>query len=527
MERGVYCARVLRRLVQAFIADNTVLPINPYGYWKSSMLCDQDLAHELGLYLQELGPKEITAVKVVHYLSREDVKERHGITKTVSERTAQRWLDQMGYRWKHQSKGQYTDGHERPDVVHHRDRVYIPRISKYKERIVGYDNNGDEIALPSGAVGHRLRVILWFHDESIFYAHDRRRKCWYHKDAPPKPYRKGEGASLMVSDFVSAEFGFLRSPDGLESAQRIFRPGKNRDGYFTNADVLSQAEAAAAIVKKHWPDYEHVFIFDNATTHRKRTDDALSARNMPKNPSKSNSNFMFETIVLHPVTKKPLVGPDGRNVKQKIPVPDTVNSKTGERQTMYFPPDHPTHPGLFKGMTEILVKRGWDHNFLTKSVNAKGNATGLLRECPGFKCSDLSPSSTCCIRRILFNEPDFSSVKSLLELSMEKYEIEVLFLPKFHCELNPIEQCWGYAKHIYRLNPKSSKEEALLSNTLAALDSIPLLSIRRFFNHTFRFMDGYEHGLNGRQAAWAARKYRGHQVYPDKLMEEVAKEGPK
>ncbi|KAJ3777374.1 hypothetical protein FB446DRAFT_762401 [Lentinula raphanica] len=475
MERGVYCARVLRRLVRAFIADNTVLPINPYGYWKSSMLCDQDLAHELGMYLQELGPKEITA---------------------------------MGYRWKHEGKGQYTDGHERPDVVYHCDRVYIPRISKYKEHIVGYDNNGDEIALPSGAVGHRLRVILWFHDESIFYAHDRRRKCWYHKDALPKPYRKGEGASLMVLDFVSAEFGFLCSPDGLESAQRIFRPGKNRDGYFTNADVLSQAEAAAAIVKKHWPDYEHVFIFDNATTHRKRADDALSARNMPKNPSKSNSNFMFETIVLHPVTKKPLVGPDGRNVKQKIPVPDTVNLKTGERQTMYFPPDHPTHPGLFKGTTEILVKRGWDRNFLTKSVNAKGNATGLLRECPGFKCSDLSPSSTCCIRRILFNEPDFSSVKSLLELSMEKYEIEVLFLSKFHCELNPIEQCWGYAKRIYRFNPESSKEEALLSNTLAALDSILLLSICR-------------------QAAWAARKYRGHRVYPDKLMEEVAKEGPK
>ncbi|THU75606.1 hypothetical protein K435DRAFT_585665, partial [Dendrothele bispora CBS 962.96] len=57
-------------------------------------------------------------------------------------------------------------------------------------------------------------VILWFHDESIFYAHDRRRNNWYHKDGPCKPYKKGDGHSLMVADFVSADFGWLRSPDG-------------------------------------------------------------------------------------------------------------------------------------------------------------------------------------------------------------------------------------------------------------------------------------------------------------------------
>ena len=28
--------------------------------------------------------------------------------------------------------------------------------------------------------------------------------------------------------------------------------------------------------------------------------------------------------------------------------------------------------------------------------------------------------------------------------------------------------------------------------------------------HSRRFMDAYERGLNGRQAAWAARKYKGH-----------------
>jgi hypothetical protein len=34
-------------------------------------------------------------------------------------------------------------------------------------------------------------------------------------------------------------------------------------------------------------------------------------------------------------------------------------------------------------------------------------------------------------------------------------------------------------------------------------------------------MDGYRKGLNGQQAAWASKKYRGHCVLPEKIMGEV------
>ncbi|KAJ7348577.1 hypothetical protein DFH08DRAFT_625428, partial [Mycena albidolilacea] len=56
-------------------------------------------------------------------------------------------------------------------------------------------------------------VIIWYHDESIFYAHDRRHKTWYHKDSPAKPYPKGEGYSFMVADYFSSDFGWLRDPN--------------------------------------------------------------------------------------------------------------------------------------------------------------------------------------------------------------------------------------------------------------------------------------------------------------------------
>ena len=34
-------------------------------------------------------------------------------------------------------------------------------------------------------------------------------------------------------------------------------------------------------------------------------------------------------------------------------------------------------------------------------------------------------------------------------------------------------------------------------------------------------MDAYARGLNGQQAAWAAKKYKGHRVLPESLMRDL------
>jgi hypothetical protein len=50
----------------------------------------------------------------------------------------------------------------------------------------------------------------------------------------------------MIADFVSADssYGWLRSPDGTESAGVVFRAGKGRDGYFDNENIRAQAACA-------------------------------------------------------------------------------------------------------------------------------------------------------------------------------------------------------------------------------------------------------------------------------------------
>ena len=54
-------------------------------------------------------------------------------------------------------------------------------------------------------------------------------------------------------------------------------------------------------------------------------------------------------------------------------------------------------------------------------------------------------------------------------------------------------------------------------------DEQPMM--RKYATRSRWFMDAYDCGLNGIQAAWAARKYRGHRALPQNILDELEKEG--
>ncbi|KAJ7765903.1 hypothetical protein DFH07DRAFT_955567 [Mycena maculata] len=267
MCQGSYCARVLHRLARQYIADRSVLSQNPYGNWNETLLVNEDLCNELMEYLQLLGSTKdkdgkesgITSAKVQAWLAHE-IMQKYAITKPISLATAKRYLHALGFRFSSPVKGQYVDGHERADVRFHRDKMYIPKLSELRTRMRVYDKDGVDITADmESMVASGKRVVIWYHDESIFYAHDHTRKSWRHKDTSIKPRKKGEGASLMVADYVSADFGWLVGPLTGRSARVILKPGKNRDGYFTSDDILAQARVAMDILPEFGDDIEHVF----------------------------------------------------------------------------------------------------------------------------------------------------------------------------------------------------------------------------------------------------------------------------
>ncbi|OAX43516.1 hypothetical protein K503DRAFT_680822 [Rhizopogon vinicolor AM-OR11-026] len=54
-----------------------------------------------------------------------------------------------------------------------------------------------------------------------------------------------------------------------------------------------------------------------------------------------------------------------------------------------------------------------------------------------------------------------------------------IFLPKYHCELNFIEQCWGCAGRVYRREARSSSGAILEHNVIIeSLDAVLQSSMR-------------------------------------------------
>ncbi|KAJ8588013.1 hypothetical protein M405DRAFT_903493, partial [Rhizopogon salebrosus TDB-379] len=97
-----------------------------------------------------------------------------------------------------------------------------------------------------------------------------------------------------------------------------------------------------------------------------------------------------------------------------------------------------------------------------------------------------------------------------LEITCRARGFDVIFLPKYHCELNFIEQCWGHAKHIWRQKTCSLSEAALEHNVIKSL-SDRCNGKLHFASRSIKFIDAYhtEKALKA-FSVWAIKKYRSH-----------------
>ncbi|KAF9506275.1 hypothetical protein BS47DRAFT_1374156 [Hydnum rufescens UP504] len=372
--RGDSYASRLQKWCHTYMSDLTTLPRNIYGTWKLSiLLTDEDLRDEIQTHLHGIGP----------YIAAMDIC----------------WLCIMGYHWQKEWKGQYSDGHKHEDVTRYCQSMFLPAMAEYAKSMRKWDDEDNEEVpmLPP-----EKWTIVWFHNESIFYAHNRCKVCWVHNYESAKPYAKGDGASLMVADF----------------------PGKNCDGYFSNEELLQQATWAMDVLCQKYPNERHVFIFDNACTHAKRTEDALSALHMPHNPK-----HWGITVPTCDPTGKTLHLPNGKPCTKIKCMADTT------------------------GMVQILKEHG------------HVNVNSLHVQCLNFSCQSIANNSCCCWN-ILFCSDDFINIPCLLMTHCQARGFDVLFLPKFHCKLKFIEQVWGYAKI-----------EDVEKNSKAAHDMVSILSM--------------------------------------------------
>jgi hypothetical protein len=137
-----------------------------------------------------------------------------------------------------------------------------------------YDENDMcTIIQPSLNPGERQAVLIT-HDESTFYNGECRHWYWMEngkRKIPPK----SKGQSLMISGFVCQCHGFMSNADNKVKTYTLFEAGKNRQGWFTNADLIDQFMACKNLIKDLHPDMDIYVAFDNSNTHRAKPPDGL------------------------------------------------------------------------------------------------------------------------------------------------------------------------------------------------------------------------------------------------------------
>ena len=391
-----------------------------------------------------------------------------GYPQQISLATAKRWLHSLGFHPTPDRKGLYIDGHERPDVVEYR-RIFLKKLNiLHSTHLPPPVCDDGVVSKDLGSPNATKKLVLIFHDESIYHSNEDQGWQWTEKNKVTiKP--KGKGRGLMVSDFIDEFNGFLRlSDEEAEEALKhdrnhpvkarvILKYGAQLEGYWDSNKFMAQVKQACTIAEYKYPRETHsiVWLFDQSCGHCAYAEDALNINRMN-------------------------VKPGGKQAKLR----DTINPLNGRPQKLV------DSAGIPKGMKNILEERGVD----TSKMKAE-RMKEILRSHHDFKYEKTK------VERYLINE--------------KKHR--VLFIPKYHCEFNPIERVWGQSKKTTRATCNYSFQQ-LEKMVEPALDRISVSLIRKYYRKARDFMLSYENGVtDALKVLEEVKLYKSHRRVPQNM----------
>ena len=321
-----------------------------------------------------------------------------------------------GAVWDSNKKRPFFEGHEREDVIRHRQNFIDYFLSNIKSYYHPYPiDSADSFEKPDTNDPPRILIA---HDESTFRSNETQLKRWFFMKYAVF-FNKGHGKSMMHSSFLVQHptEPFFRLSDSewknaiqkypeldeesninyhARSADAFIQPGK--DNYFDNSTILSQFERLFKMLqfKKSFMNHKIEIIVDNARTHT-----AVS--------------YDVNSLSLKPGTVCPYESIDWmeNNVEYSIDCFD--------------------EDGISKGLKVIANELGFKFD---------SNKKYLVKD----------------YREAVSSHIAFRN-KTKLEVLAERYDIKIVFCPKFHCELNPIEELWCYMKNFIRKYSDQSFEQ--------------------------------------------------------------------
>ena len=165
------------------------------------------------------------------------------------------------------------------------------------------------------------------------------------------------------------------------------------------------------------------------------------------------------------------------------------------------------------GKQPFLRDTMWDGK-PQKMVTSNGLQKGLIRvlEERGINVTKMNKEDKI---KILEEMRDFKFQKTRVEELILSKEHRVMFIPKFHCEINPIEHVWCCAKQYIRAQCDYSFQG--LEKTLgAALDSVDVEILRKFYRKVREYHRAYRNNVKvGKEMEKTLKVYKSHHRVTD------------
>lgn len=369
---------------------------------------------------------------------------------------------------------------------------------------------------------HDREVIIMYQDEVIYKAYDGERYAWLVSKNPIRISKKGEGAGIMVSGVINDIDGFMifsqedvnlinqrrafrgkgplqylkdiPSPNGRKRymSYHFFKYGKAREGYWDSSHMQKQTDELIDCFEYRYPGKVALFLFDWSSGHAKMPETAWIPSNMNMNPGgKSKAEASRPTIrLMEDFPNSPLGFRSGDVQHLRFYLGDAM---PGGRSA------GPDMAGKVKGLKQLV----WERGLWKEGMTMDGKKT--LRSGRVVKNQDMSA------RHALKGCLDIMSEKSELQLAIEERGHMCDFLPKFHCELNPIELVWGRSKKYVRENCKCKFEHMVEMIPKSFLeDNIPVWMIMKYCSRARTYLQIYSAGHGGKEAFEAYRTYKSH-----------------
>lgn len=358
-------------------------------------------------------------------------------------------------------KGVYEDKHEVAEQVRARNEFVAKhhglrtKMLQFNIPLVGHDVLPPVSRALSASPPDNVIVWIFNHDESVKHANgDTTKPNWFPQGRRPRgSTRRGLGSH--VSAFVEPALGLLH--------YELLQIGQNREGYWNSEMMCNQFRKVLEIASATYARFApvgfrnvFVFIFDHSTGHHAYAKNALRAADFNRNPGKKRKKVVADDDNVddgealpsrfHPVPVEELeIVKDGYYFDSQADADDSITTI----QTMTYPPGH-EFAGYRKSLTDILQERKLitDAQYKAKRGSPR-YVTGHCKSCKSDSERLRTPfgaEGICCLTRLLQLQPDFAGEKPALQEIAEAAGHQVLFLPKYHPELNWIELFWAKLK---------------------------------------------------------------------------------